>query len=296
MTRIAVTGHASLDHVALLDGVPVPGRTTTILDRPQGGWPRLGGSPAFVAAALVQGGFKETFPICWIGGDADGQEYRSQLSRKHIPCDGVAIIQGARTPIAVLAYEPGGGALCLYHPGMRQELSLSPGQEKLIREADWVCVTIGPPSITDQVLDRLQPATKLAWVVKNDPRSITDRQAARLAARADLICFSEAEANFVRHASAVGAGGQARDGQIRIKTRGRSEATLTRNGKEVSIAATPVEVDDPTGAGDTFAGGVLTVLASGESDPASIIEAGHRAAGQLLEARQSGNPKDANKK
>ena len=56
MTKIAITGYASLDHVAILNGAPEAGRTTTILRRPGDAWPRLGGSPAYVAAALVASG------------------------------------------------------------------------------------------------------------------------------------------------------------------------------------------------------------------------------------------------
>jgi ribokinase len=52
MSGIGITGYASLDHVIVLDGDIRPGRTTTILSRPEKAWPRLGGGPAYVAQAV----------------------------------------------------------------------------------------------------------------------------------------------------------------------------------------------------------------------------------------------------
>ena len=52
---IVVTGYASLDYAVRLDRAPRADRTATILSRPRE-WPRLGGSPAYVAGALVAAG------------------------------------------------------------------------------------------------------------------------------------------------------------------------------------------------------------------------------------------------
>jgi ribokinase len=280
--RIAITGYASLDHVAMLDGVPRPGRTTTVLERPGNAWPRLGGSPAYVAAALVANGVAEAFPVSWIGDDAAADAYLTQLTERRIPHDGIVMVEGARTPIAILAYEPEGGCLCLYDPGMTAEPTLSDMQRDLITKVDWVCVTIGPSDATAAVLETVGPATKLAWVVKHDPRAMPMALAARLAARADLICCSQAEGAFLQKALVSAA---PRHGQIRIETHGRSGAAFTCGEANGFVAAHPVAVSDPTGAGDSFAGGVLAALAKGETDMASIVEAGHRAAAALLATR-----------
>ena len=283
MTRIAITGYASLDHVAMLDGAPRAGRTTTILQRPRGAWPRLGGSPAYLAAALVAAGLPDAFPICWIGDDAEGADYRSQLARKNIPDAGVAVVDRMRTPVAVLAYEPDGGCICLYDPGSAEGSTLSDRQRELLSASDWVCVTIGPRPTTEAAMDGIGDHTRLAWVVKNDPRSMPISLAARIAARADLIIASKAERAFLHEA--ISAAAALRPGTIVIETQGRSGALLRRDGKETFVDAAAIEVSDPTGAGDTFAGGVLAALAGGERDPAAILKAGHHAAAALLSAR-----------
>jgi len=285
--KIAIIGYASLDHVAMLDGTPRAGRTTTILDRPNQAWPRLGGSPAYVAAALVSNGVAQASPVSWIGDDEQGDAYRAQLATRGIPDGGLTVVPGARTPVAILAYEPDGGCICLYHPGMPKGLGLSDGQKALVAAADWVCVTIGPPAATEAVLDTIGPEAKLAWVVKHDPRAMSPELAARFAARADLICHSLAEADFLAHA--IEAGGSPRPGQIVIETHGRSGAAFRRDGHTDFVPTAPLAVSDPTGAGDTFAGGVLAALAKGETDPAMVVEAGHRAARALLETRRHDN-------
>ena len=282
--RIAITGYASLDHVAMLDGVPVPGRTTTILDRPEGAWPRLGGSPAYVAAALALGGVAEACPVSWIGDDEAGRGYRQALRARGILDLGLAVVDDARTPVSILAYEPAGGCICLYHPGMPKTLELSHAQTMLLASVDWLCATVGPQGATAAALDTLRPSAGLAWVVKDDPRALAPALAARIAARADLICYSRAEAEFV--ARALEGAGPGKPDRILIETRGGVGASAARGDETVFVGAEPIEIADPTGAGDTFAGGALAALALGEMALAPIIEAGHRAARTLLETRR----------
>lgn len=290
MTRIVITGHASLDHVALLDGVPAPGRTTTILARPEGAWPRLGGGPAYVAAALVAGGEKDVFPVSWVGDDEDGREYRRQLLAAGIPDAGLAAMAGARTPAAILAYVPAGGCICLYDPGMAQDIALTPPQRSLVGEADIACLTIGPPSITEEVMDLVAPSAVLVWIVKHDPRSLPRKLAARIAGRADFILYSESEAGLVRAAIEEG---DKREDQTLIVTRGGKGATLIRGSISETVPAEPLAVNDPTGAGDSFAGGVVAAIARGETDSAALIRSGHMAAAAMLRRRPANETESA---
>jgi ribokinase len=283
VTRIAITGYASLDHVVMLDGIPTPGRTTTILERPEEAWPRLGGSPSYVAAALAAGGVDAASPVSWVGEDEAGQDFRRHLEARNVLTDGIATVAGARTPMAILAYEPNGGCLCLYHPAIPKDLGLTLPQKQVIANADWLCITIGPSRATREALDALSPQGHLCWVVKDDPAAMPPDLAVQLAARADLICFSAAEAAFVDRAFAAA---DARpSGQMLIETRGGAGAQVTADGVMSFVASEPLAITDPTGAGDTFAGGALAALAGGETDPVAIVEAGHKAARTLLSGR-----------
>ncbi len=67
----------------------VHGRTTTISDRPANAWPRLGGGPAFVAAAARRSYHGPVVPVSWVGSDELGKTYIEQLAQRHISSSGM---------------------------------------------------------------------------------------------------------------------------------------------------------------------------------------------------------------
>lgn len=285
MSRIAITGYASLDHVIVLDGDVKSGRTTTILSRSVKSWPRLGGGPAYVALAVHANNPRAAVPVSWIGEDDLGKNYVRQLGDQGISGAGMATVDGARTPIAVLAYDQAGDCACLYDPGLPSGVGLDVAQRHLIETSDWVGVTIGPLAVTDQLLGLLRDDQKLAWVVKNDPKAITPEQSAALYERADLVFCNGRERAFLEEARA--AGRKPRAGQIIVETQGRRGALFLRGDESRFVAAEPVEVIDPTGAGDTFAGGVIAAIMKGETDLETIGRAGNAAARALLLDRKA---------
>jgi ribokinase len=285
MNGIVISGYASLDHVIVLDGDVRPGRTTTILSRPAAAWPRLGGGPAYVAQAIGGTYSGPLHPLSWIGEDAPGDLYLQQLADNGISCDGMAKVAGARTPIAVLAYDPAGDCACLYDPGLPPTIGLTDEQKALVRKAAWVCITIGPKLVTDQMLTLITPEQRLVWIVKNDPRAITPEQTAMLATRADLIFCNGKERDFLE--SARNGNAAKRSGQTIVETQGRRGAVFLRDGESTFVAAEPVDVIDPTGAGDTFAGGVIAAMMNGETEYEAIGRAGNAAARALLLNRKS---------
>jgi ribokinase len=257
--------------------------TTTIVDRPDAAWPRLGGGPAYVARAVraVYDGL--VAPISWIGPDSSGKTYLAELARYGISADGMATVEGARTPFAILAYDPNGDCACLYDPGMPDVDGLTAKQRELARGAEWICVTIGPKPVTEELLATVRDDQKLAWIVKNDPRALSSEQVARLTRRANLIFCNSRERPLIEAAREAGAG--RRPGQLTIETRGRQGAGLERDGETRLVPAEPFKVTDPTGAGDSFAGGVLAAILKGETDLEALGRAGHAAARALLRER-----------
>ena len=146
MTRIVVTGYASLDYPVRLDGKAEADRTTRIVGR----------SPDALAAPRRQS------RLCRAGPGAPGRARRRpgdlgrettatasstarNCARPGIPLDGVERGHG-RTPICILAYQPDGGCVCLFDAGLDGEPSLSEAQAALVAAADWVCLTVGPPT------------------------------------------------------------------------------------------------------------------------------------------------------
>ena len=277
---IVVTGYASLDYAVRLDRAAHADRTATILSRPQE-WPRLGGSPAYVAAALVANGALDAAPVSWIGDDADGARYRESLARLAVRTDGIEARPG-RTPTCILAYQPDGGCHCFYDPGLLQPPELGAAQRALIASADCVCLTVGPTDTTRAALALARPDAKVVWAVKADRRAVPDDLAATLASRADVVVFSRGEAEFV--AQAFAAAGPPSRPRLSVETRGRDGVTINRDGAVEIVPAVPVEAVDSTGAGDTFLGGFIAALVSGAS-PRDAANAGGAAARALLATR-----------
>jgi ribokinase len=276
---VVVTGYASLDYAVRLDRAPRPDATATILSRPDE-WPRLGGSPAYVAAALVRGGVRDAFPISWVADDADGACYRAVLARERIRTDGIASRSG-RTPICILAYEPDGACHCLYDPGLAEPIALDEAQRSLVAAAEWVCLTVGPVAATRSALEAVQPDAKLAWAVKVDARAVPADLAAAIASRADLVAFSRGEAEFVAKARAS----TKQRSQILIETRGREGVALSQGSGEHVFPVDALPADDTTGAGDTFLGGFLAASVRDNASPAQAVKAGIEAARTLLAGR-----------
>ena len=274
---VVVTGYASLDYAMRLDSPPEPDRTTTILCR-AAEWPRLGGSPAYVAAALVAAGARDAAPISWVGDDAEGAAYRSGLEALGVRTDGIATAPG-RTPVCILAYQPDGRCHCLYDPGLTAQAGLNEPQRALVDAADAICVTVGPTRATWETLRRARPDAVLVWAVKADPRAVPSDLAAALAARADVVVFSRGEADFA--ARAYAAAGTPAGGRLRIETRGQEGAAYMKNGETGIVSADPVDAEDSTGAGDAFVGGFLSAWMK-RADPETAVEAGVAAARALL--------------
>ena len=277
--RVAVVGYASLDYVVRLDSAPRPDCTSTILSRSVE-WPRLGGSPAYVAAALVAGGVRDTIPVSWVGDDRESERYRASLANIGVDVRGVGGRPG-RTPVCILAYQPDGGCHCLYDPGLCHEPELDECQRALIAAADALCITVGPAGVTREALALARTDASVAWVVKVDPRAVPRDLTEALATRADFVIFSQGEAAFVEEAFG---GVNAVRRPIVVETRGRKEVALKYEGEIDVVPIDPVETDDPTGAGDTFAGGFLAARLTG-TDLGAALRSGVEAARNMLAQR-----------
>lgn len=285
MSRVAITGFSSSDYALRLRGSMVADRTTTIDWRP-GEWPRVGGPPAFIASAMVRAGFADVVPVSWVGQDRDSETFRAALSDAGVDIGGIAQLPG-RMPTSVLAYEPDGGCHCLFDPAITVPQRLDDRQSALVAGADWVCLTVGPPEVTEQVLALIRPEAKLVWSVKVDERVMPGDLAARVAARAGIAAWSRGEAEFAAKAFAGSA--TDRPDRLLIETRGGNGVILRAGGEEARFPVRAIETSDTTGAGDTFLGGFLAAFIQEPGDARGAIRHGIAAVEALLKARLQNN-------
>jgi ribokinase len=285
MTAVAITGYASLDYVVRLEHAPQ--RDATVIAGRTGDWPRLGGSPCYIAMALVRAGISHAIPVTWVADDEAGRRFVAALAAAYVPIDGVARSLPGGTPVCILAYAPDDACFCLYDPGASRNVGLDSAQCDILDAAGWVCLTAGPARATRQVLARLAARQHLCWAVKADADAFPPDLRAEIAARADLIVFNRREHSFVSMALDIAA---QQPGRILVETRGAEGALLTVDGKSELIPAAPVAAAaaDPTGAGDTFIGGMLASLITRSGDAAVAVRAGQEAARTMLLARANG--------
>ena len=139
------------------------------------------------------------------------------------------------------------------------------------RETDFVLLANIAPALQSHVLDQMKRPrfivadTMDLWIETTRP----DLDA--LLPRVDLLILNDSEAReFTKETSLIKAGRKIRASgpkYVAIK-KGEHGALLFGEDEFFSCGAYPLEdIHDPTGAGDTFAGGVAGYLASAKEDP-----------------------------
>ena len=275
MTALAATGYASLDYVVGLAG-PIAGDHTTLIDsRDPAAWPRVGGCPAYIAAAAARKG-QAAHAVCWVGADPPGQVYKDELVSMGVGVDGVSVMPGRPSPAAILAYQPDRSCACLFDPSFAGDEQLSPQQVRILNEASHVCISVGPPHLVGDILRCRDRRSRLYWVLKRDLRAYPDAVRADLCSQADVIFCNESERGLIRLAT--------RD-TIVVQTCGAKGIIVQTAERHEAVPVKQLEIVDTTGAGDTLAGGFIAAEMAADLDPVAALMHGMSSARSLLEAR-----------
>ncbi len=275
MTSLAVTGYASLDYPVNLDGFAKGDQTSLISYRDPDAWPRLGGCASYVALAARKEG-RRVSPICWVGANAEGTRFREALDACGLDTVGVGWVKSDRSPACMLIYQPDGSCMCLYDPAFAGEEELRAPQRLLMGDASHLCICVGPPQLTKQILASRKRDATLYWVAKNDRNAFNAEICAELSSQADVIFCNEAERSHV---------GQINEGAVIVKTLGKQGVSVEHDGHCVTLPVEHIDARDTTGAGDTFAGGFISAHISGEKDPIKAAEYGLSTVRAFLTAR-----------
>lgn len=279
MTKVALTGYASLDYPIILAGAFKANWTTEIRQRPPDGWPRPGGCHFYAALPLVRRGF-DTSLVTWVGTDDMGHLYRRCCASQGISLDACAEITEGATPVCFLVYQADGSCACLIDFGFSGRETLTAVQEQHLRDSDLVCITVGPSATTARALEIVRPDATVAWISKNDPNSFTPEICRALGQRARFIFCNAQERRRIDDCAL-----DRPEDQVVVETRGAGAVTIHHRNQVINIPVQPVAVLDTTGAGDTLAGGTLAAIAAGETDLSAAVVAGISAARELLEPR-----------
>ncbi len=224
----------------------------------------LGGSGTFVGLAASQFGI-ETGIVSVVGGDFP-EAYLSMMNEKGINTDGIEIIKSGKT-----FFWSG-----LYHNDMNSrdtlitELNVLEGFKPVVPEKfrDAKIVMLGNlhPSVQDSVIAQMtEKPTLIVLDTMNFWMNIALEELHQVLKKVDVITINDEEARQLSgEYSLVNAAKKIHDmgPKFVVIKKGEHGALLFNEGNMFFAPALPLaEVFDPTGAGDTFAGGFCGYLA-----------------------------------
>ncbi|GLY68035.1 carbohydrate kinase family protein [Amycolatopsis taiwanensis] len=279
--RCVVMGYASLDFKYATETFEGPGRTT-LVRRPLHASGARPGAVSYFALGLTGNGVAVDV-VSWVGADENGALFVDHHSRAGVGIDGVSAT-GSRSPAAHMYWPADGEPVVFFDPGDVDQ-RLTPQQQQLLAAAPAVIIGVGPEPATAAALTAIPDDALVLWAVKCDPRSVPPKLAVALAARADVICHSEAETDFLQQSCGLDLDALVADGTLLVETRGARGAALRRGQEEIVVAASaPIATEDTTGAGDTFAAGLMARLLH-RTDPEAAVRAACADAHALLRSR-----------
>lgn len=243
------------------------------LHMPTGSHPRvLGGSATFASLA---GALYTDVKLVGVVGSDFPQEGLALFAEKHVDVRGLEVVPGGRTFHWEGRYSPDLTSRTSIQTELNVFADFHPKIPAEHRATPFVMLGNIHPDLQIEVLDQIERPRLVIADTMNFWISGTPKELSRMLARIDLLVINEEEArelagvhNIAKAARALRAMGPAR---VIIK-RGEYGALLFDEGDVFSAPAYPLEaVLDPTGAGDTFAGGFLGYVARAGSADSAVL-------------------------
>ena len=222
----------------------------------------LGGSAAFLATAAA---FFVPVSMTAVVGDDFPAEHLAFFAERQIDTQGVEQLPGrtfrwhgryGQDLNVAQTVETQLNVLENYHP------ELLPA----VREASYVVLGNISPALQEKVLDQLRAPALVACDTMNYWISGHNAVLRRILPRIDLLCINEAEArqlsgehNLLRAVTKIRAMGP----RFVVVKRGEYGVLMVDDGGTFALPAFPLDqICDPTGAGDSFAGGMMGFIAA----------------------------------
>ena len=265
--HVVVIGSVNMDLVATAQRLPAPGETVlargALASAPGG----KGANQAVAAARLGA----RTSLIARVGDDEHGRVLRAGLEREGVGCGGVSTTANCSSGVAMIVVDAAGRNAIVVVPGANERLTPGDVDARLdvLFDASVVALQMEIPS--DTLAHAAAAAHSMgAMVVLNPAPAQTIPDA--LMRSVDLLVPNETEAsiltgiavNSVPDAQRAAAVLQARGAPCVIVTLGAQGVVVATPTSLRHFKAHAVDAVDPTGAGDTFIGGLCTGLAEGQ--------------------------------
>ena len=208
-------------------------------------------------------------------GDDFPSEHRDMMKEKGIDISGLETVEGGKTFRWVGEYSADMNSRETLSVDLNVLGGFDPKLPESYLDAPYVFLANGDPSTQISVVDQMRGnpfvmADTMDLWIENRREDVEE-----LLTRIDGIVINDSEANlFTGDHNLIRAGRSIRDRGLRyvIIKKGEHGCLIFYDGGEVYLPACPLaEIHDPTGAGDSFAGGLMGYLAStGQRDLESL--------------------------
>jgi ribokinase len=263
---IAVVGSLNIDYIATVRRLPLPGETVAASNLIR----RFGGKGANQAIAAARQGARVAMIGC-VGADDAGRAYRRRLREEGIETGGLSSTSRALTGTALIAVDDSAENLIVVGSGANGQLTPKAvlAQRRQLTTADALLLQFEIPMAA--VLEAVRLANRAGVPVALNPSPMrTGFEWSQRKVETLLVNAGEAHAIFSLPPARLAAQvplWRRRLVQNRITrliiTRG-SRSTLCLTPTEYfEVPALPVKPVDTVGAGDAFAGALVTRLAEG---------------------------------
>lgn len=251
---VIVVGSVNIDLVAAGGRMPRPGETVSMerFAEVQGG---KGGNQASAAAAL---GAPVHF-VGAVGSDHWGEAARADLTGRGIDVSGLATVEGA-TGVAIILVDDDGENSIAIVPGANAAVSPEAVEAALAAlEVDEAVLVACLEIPLESVVAAARVAVTRGWRVVLNPAPARQLPV-ELVAAATVMTPNESEVEALGGAEALLAAGA---GAVVVTRGGEGVEVHPTEGAAFHVAASPAEVVDTTGAGDTFTAALAVALANG---------------------------------
>ena len=246
---IYVVGHTAIDHICRVPRFPTANNSIHILDRKV----YFGGGAANIAAGIARLGERCTL-VSAVGGDFSGSEYEAWMDTLGITRQ-CFIVPDAHTATAFMFTDDAGDQITYFEWGASQAF----GYEEA-PSLPFVHMATADPRFNVQVAEKSGFAT---FDPGQDLHRYSREDLERILAHIDILFANHHEIRGMEQILGVSQDAIISDLPAAVVTCGKKGSTLYKDGESVHIPGIPVEMADPTGAGDAYRAGFLSAFHRG---------------------------------
>jgi sugar/nucleoside kinase (ribokinase family) len=250
---IHVVGHTAIDHISTVHHLPDPNTSTHITDRKI----FFGGGAANIAAGIAKLGEPCTLVSC-VGDDFKKTDYDQWLNRLGVRQQ-FFLVPGTHTPTAFMFTDTRGAQMTFFEWGASKAFATADAPA-----LPFVHMATADPDFNCRVAEKSEfvsfdPGQDVFWYTKEQLGSII--------ANTDILFANQHEVSHMCRTLGVTRDALTAQVSTAVFTMSGDGSMLYENGHETFIPVVPVQLADPTGAGDAYRAGFLSAYVRGYALP-----------------------------